>query len=691
MKKITSLLLSFILIFVSCQTPKAQRSIASQVDLELLNQLISKVKSLSPEREAEIKIMRNNLLKYMIQASYRPDADKLRILEEANRYFQYAGSQIHHNLLMELEGAAPEKFATVIKPPRWTLNEEIKFLNREVNEFAAYYDIQQMQGAARTFLSLYQSAGGLIPYMDKDQSHAVNVMMQGFLDQELTDKNRLQLMNRVEEEINPYIKRIRNIGDELVDDSFLHFNDKEFDYVIKKFISDYYRQIDIDVVKSILSTLTEMKPNAPPKEMAAILFQYAGPGLGKTLQQLGKEPAVGAEIQKILATLESDGLSVPPHMVHDIIAKDKAYEFISVEDTPLGTGTMAQVHAAKVRINGEEKQVVVRFLKPGVEEASMKDITFVKQFITDIQNDPNVDLAKMPDIDKIIKSSEGFLYKELDIQGTIQRQMQAQKVYQRSIKVNVTDGTQALVEFKVPAVYPPPKGKKSNLHVQEFVTHGKKFADLEKAGDQEAVARAMLDLWFSEALFRSGYIHADLHQGNFTVLLAENNNKIEVAIFDYGISAELPSQTREAFMMIAAGAQMHDSELLARGLLSVEQTTVDKQARRELSKLITAEMKNHKWEPEQWIMWAVKNGYLTNEELGSLARGGTLILQLPVTIGKFDLAKKDLMQVSKREFLAWISGKRKDFPLKLNNLARISWSATRFGCHEVLSKIFKRK
>ncbi|GAB4011751.1 MAG: hypothetical protein Fur0010_06670 [Bdellovibrio sp.] len=691
MRKFISIVLSLLFLIASCQAPQAHRKIATQVDLNHLNQLVRKVKSLSPEREAEVKVMRSNLLKYMIQASYKPDSEKLRILEEANRYFQYAGSQIYHNLLMELENAAPDKFVTLLKPPRWTLNEEIKFLNRKVNEFAAYYNIEQMQGAARTFFSLYQSAGGQFPYMDKDQSLVVNSMLQAFLEQDLSESNKLQLMNRVEEEISPYVARIRNIGNELVDDSFLKFNDKEFDYVIKKFIADYYKQIDIDVVKSILSTLVEVNPNAPPKEMAAILFQYAGPGLGKTLQQLGKEPAVAAEIQKILATLESDGLSVPPHMVYEIIAKDNAYEFISVEDTPLGTGTMAQVHAAKVRINGEEKQVVVRFLKPGVEEASMKDIAFVKQFITDIQNDPNVNLAKIPDIDKIIKSTEGFLYKELDIQGTIQRQIQAQKVYQRSIKVNVTDGTQALVEFKVPAVYPPPKGKKSNLHVQEFVTHGKKFTDLEKAGDQEAVARAMLDLWFSEALFRSGYIHADLHQGNFTVLLAENNSKIEVAIFDYGISAELPSQTREAFMLIAAGAQMQDSELLARGLLSVEQSTVDKQARRELSKLINAEMKNHKWEPEQWIIWAVKNGYLTNEELGSLARGGTLILQLPVTIGKFDLAKKDLMQVSKREFLAWISGKREDFPLKLNNLARISWSATRFGCHEVLSKIFKRK
>lgn len=685
------LIFIFSLTVLACSAPKVHRKIASEIDIAKLEQLVLSNIQVSDARKEELKILKENMMRYMIHASFRSESEKIEIIESANRYFQFEGNRIVENILLESQGAELDKLNKIQKVPRWTIVEEIRYLDSLVENGDNFLSVDQMHTITRTFMRHFDHT--LLPpqYMGATDVVEMNQWIQLFLQDDLSNKNKMALMTKVEDKMSQVVHKIRNVGDEVVNDSFLKFSDPEFDYVTKKFIADYYKNIDVEVIKNIMSALVEINPNAPPKEIASVMFQYAGPGLGKTLQQLGKEPAVGEDIKKILATLEKDGLAVPPHLVNEIVAKDNAYEILSIEDKPLGTGTIAQVHLAKAKINGQEMEVVVRFVKPGVEDAAKKDIEFITKFLTEIQQDPNIDMSRLPNLNKLMKSTEEILYLDIDIPGTIQRQIQAQKVYQRAIKVNVSDGTNALVEFKIPEVYPPPKGKKSKLHVQEYMVHGDKFSNLKKATDQEAVARAMLDLWFSEALFRSGYIHADLHQGNFTILVSENTNKIQVSIFDFGMSSELPSQVREAFMMIAAGAQLNDSDLLARGLLSVEENIVDKQAKKELSLMIAKEMKAHKWQPEQWIIWAVKNGHLSNDKLGTLARGGSLILQLPVNIGKFDVAKKDLMQISKREFLAWLTGKGKEFPLKMNNLARISWSATRKSCSDIISKLFRRK
>ena len=684
-----------IFLLVSCSRP-ARRSIANEDSLKIVSRYLQQAQTLSPARTAELKTLRDNLLRYLIHASYKSEKEKIEILESANRYFQATLAQITSNISSEVSNSPADQFFKIEKPPAWTLSEEIRYLNKITDDSIEVVDLDSMIGMARTlqkefpqFQEMMINSHLDMPYIEGTDKELINELVIQMVTEESNEKQKLKLVELAENHLSPQVQRIRNVGQELASDIFMKFNDPDLDYVLKSFIGEYYKQIDIDVIKSIMSSMIEMNPNAPPLDLAKVLFQHAGPGLGKTLQQLGKEPGVGNEIQKILSTLESDGLEVPPHLVRELIAKDKAYEFISVDDKPLGTGTIAQVHRAIIKIDGEEKEVVVRFLKPGVEEDAANDIKFIRNFIGKIKKDPKIQMAKMPDIDKLMESSANFLNLDLDIPGTIERQIQAQSVYQRAIKVNLTDNTDALVEFKVPAVFPPKKGKISKLHIQEYIPHGQKFSNLKDPLNKEAVSRAMMDLWFSEAIFKSGYIHADLHQGNFTVLVSENSKKIEVAIFDYGMSAELSKEVREAFMMIAAGAQFQDSSLLARGLLSVEKSSFNSAAKKELSKLIAAEMKHQQWQPEQWIIWAVKNGYLHSEQLGSLARGGSLILQLPTALGQWELAKNDLAKITKREFMAWLTGKRKDFPLKINNLARISWSATRKSCGDLIKSLFK--
>ena len=80
-----------------------------------------------------------------------------------------------------------------------------------------------------------------------------------------------------------------------------------------------------------------------------------------------------------------------------------------------------------------------------------------------------------------------------------------------------------MLEMKVPKVYTPPTGS-SNLHIQEFASGGVKFSELSDTGAKHVVAQEMVRMWFEQALFESGFLNADLHQGNFRVVLIEEEH-----------------------------------------------------------------------------------------------------------------------------------------------------------------------
>ena len=275
-----------------------------------------------------------------------------------------------------------------------------------------------------------------------------------------------------------------------------------------------------------------------------------------------------------------------------------------------------------------------------------------------------------------------FLNEELDFKIAIANQQKAYDVYAKSVKIK-TDSKYSMLEMKVPKVYTAPAGT-SNLHVQEFASGGVKFAELSDVGAKKIVAQEMVRMWFEEALFESGFLNADLHQGNFRVVLIEENDKIKVLLYDFGLSTTLNKEEQRAFILLGAGAYLRSPSTITDGLM-VSMNSADAQLRAKLMKDIEAEMKVHPSKPaEDWVAWCVKKNYFVSEKLGAFARGSLLLKQLPESVGQTEMFKDTVVKSATTHLVKAIADRNYDFPLKKMDLVKIAAVQAKNSCMDMV-------
>lgn len=422
--------------------------------------------------------------------------------------------------------------------------------------------------------------------------------------------------------------------------------------------------------------------------ITGVIFQNTGPGLGKVLQQIGKEKGVGENFSRLMSVLESSGKEVPLHLVQAVVDSDKGgYVVREITGKPLGTGTIAQVNKAILVDDQMEKVVALRFLKPGIAKRCKEDITILRQFVPD--NEETLLKEGFTDIKvmgTLIDSVEKFLDDEVDLETSVARQKKAYEIYTRSVKIKA-DPKFSMLEMKVPDVYSPPKGK-SNLHIQEFATGGVKFSELTDLGARKVVAEEMLRMWFEEALFRSGFLNADLHQGNFRIVLIEENSKIKVLLYDFGLSSTLTKEDQRAFILVGAGAYLKSPSTITDGLMSSMNST-DNKIRAKLMADISAEMKvNPAKSPEDWVAWCVQKNYFVSDKLGAFARGSLLLKQLPESMGDTEMFKDIVVKSAMKNLVHSIADRDYNYPLKKIDLVKLGAIQMKNLCLNLFKSFF---
>lgn len=706
-------LISVILIFSMILSGCSFQSISQTSSLEQnrkiansnLDLIIDEFKSyydsnLSLDRKNEIKLIQENLLKYLIEATSSDDTYKIKMYKQANQYFNKVYPQILHNIRNEKAGK--KDFLIIQKAPQWTLKEELRFLNgvadllpapqvkidlleglsllspfyKNINldakeKIGNHYGraIQKIMGEK---FNLHPSFSEIENLMEANESEQVKI---------------LKMVNLVESKLEVYEKRIRNIGSEMSKSGQVNMQNGQIRVVIK-FMDYYFNKIPKDVIKTIMSELVTAGPKMPEEEIMKVVFQNTGPGLGKVLQQIGKEKGIGDNISKLMEVLESSGKEVPIHLVREVVNSDLGgYEIKSIVEKPLGTGTIAQVNKATLRTEDQEKDIALRFLKPGVAERCKEDIKILRSFVPD--NEEMFAKEGFSDVkvfSTLIDSVEKFLNDEVDLSVAVERQKKAFEVYNRSVKVAGSPKFDML-EMSVPDVYMPPKGK-SNLHVQEFATGGVKFAKLTDIETKKVVAQEMVRMWFEEALFKSGFLNADLHQGNFRVVLVEESNKIKILLYDFGLSSTLSKDEQRAFLLLGAGAYLKSPKTLADGLM-VSMDSKDKDLRLKLLKDIEAEIKiNPNKLPEEWVVWCVQKNYFVSDNLGAFARGSLLIKQLPESMGETEMFKDTIVKTAIENLRHAMADRDYDYPLTKMDLIKIVGVQTKNSCRDLFKSFF---
>lgn len=431
------------------------------------------------------------------------------------------------------------------------------------------------------------------------------------------------------------MSEIDKIGEKIAESGFAKQQDAQMRIFMQTMFAEYFSRLSPESKKMIISTALGGNLLASDIQKFEIMVQNSGPQLQKLLQVVARQAGLDGEMLKVFRALENSVRPVPWVQVEQILKKNnKAFKFIYFEHKPLGVGTMAQVHRAKISEDGARQDVVVRFIKPDIEKRVDED----KRILTEVAKilDSNEEFRKTgtPKLEPIIEDITKTVIEELSQKDTIERQKLARSRYQRAAFIDTPEYKNVL-QFNVPKIYE--SSVASDLMVQEMVIGRKLDKEVEQYKDiapelKKSVIQEMARLWAKEVIFGGGFFHSDLHQGNFMMQVTEPQVKLH--ILDFGMGGVISHQMQGQVMLLGAGTELNKAELITRAFWSLNDKQKSKQSVENFARLVKAKadsLQRSGQAPmslENWTVWALDNGIQLPYEFISLNRGIAIINKL---------------------------------------------------------------
>lgn len=259
--------------------------------------------------------------------------------------------------------------------------------------------------------------------------------------------------------------------------------------------------------------------------------------MGPTFVKLGQILATRvdlfpADIIHELEKLQDNVPAVPfaelKPQIETLLGKPLDKVFAQVEEKPLGSASMAQVHRARTN-RGEE--VVLKIQRPGIGPMIETDLRLMEYFAK-LLHSQVVEVRRYRPVE-LVEEFRRSLLRELDF-------TQETKNSERSAA--------NLKEFewlKIPKVYK--QYSSATLSVQEFVDGipAKNLKAIDAAGlDRKLIARRGCKVVW-KSIFEDGFFHADPHPGNI-ILLPGNH----ICLIDFGMVGKLSTHRREQLIQL---------------------------------------------------------------------------------------------------------------------------------------------
>lgn len=291
-------------------------------------------------------------------------------------------------------------------------------------------------------------------------------------------------------------------------------------------------------------------------------LRHACEELGPTFVKLGQLAAARTRILPLEFTDELAKLQdqvAPLHfteiraVIEAELKRPLAEVFASVDEQPLGSASIGQVHRATL-ISGE--QVVVKVRRPGIQRTVAEDLALLRQIASLAE-------AHLP---------EWRLHRPVALVDELARSLQRELDF----TLEAAHLERFAWQFRdEPAVYVPKVHldfTTPQLLVMEFVD-GIKASHLERlqaAGhDRAEVGRRIADLMMKQ-IFVHGFFHADPHPGNVQVLTDGR-----ICFLDFGMMGFLDLRTREAFVDLIWGIARRNEAAVAAALLRLTESGVE--------------------------------------------------------------------------------------------------------------------
>jgi ubiquinone biosynthesis protein len=269
----------------------------------------------------------------------------------------------------------------------------------------------------------------------------------------------------------------------------------------------------------------------PPGIRLAAALQECGPPFIKFGQALAtRSDLVGNEVAEALTKLQDRLPPFPSEQAEAGIETDLGKPldelFVTFDSVPVAAASIAQVHFATTRdADGVAREVAVKVLRPGIEEAFRRDLNLFYWLAEKAERYvPSLDRFRAVEV---VRTFARIAETEMDFR--------LEAAAASEFRENFIDDP----TVKVPAVDWQRTGQRTLTLERVIGVRIDDRAALAAAGhDVDRILRHASEHFFNQ-VFRDGYFHADLHPGN---LFVDASGTI-VAV-DFGIMGRIDVETR---------------------------------------------------------------------------------------------------------------------------------------------------
>ena len=261
------------------------------------------------------------------------------------------------------------------------------------------------------------------------------------------------------------------------------------------------------------------------------------------------------EFQKCLDATEVTDFSIIKRTIEKDLGRSIDDVFATIDPVPLASASVAQVHRATLL--GSGRDVVVKVLKPNVEDTLKADLSFVL-IVSKVLQFLNPELSRTSLVDIVGDIRESML-EETDFRKEAQNVDAFRRYLEDAELTNIA---------KAPQVYKQFSGKR--VMVMEYFS-GVPLTDLEairsvSTRDPEATLINALNVWFGSVLACESF-HADVHAGNLIVCPDGR-----VGFIDFGIVGKISPSIWGAVQAFFQSTAARDYERMALALVTMGAT-----------------------------------------------------------------------------------------------------------------------
>ena len=248
-------------------------------------------------------------------------------------------------------------------------------------------------------------------------------------------------------------------------------------------------------------------------------------------------PVLAAELSELQSNVPPDPENAARLTIEEDLGAPVSDLFAAFEEAPLGSASVAEVHAATLK---DGSHVVIKVLRKGIVEKVMTDLEIV-QGLAELMENHSPTLRPYQPV-AIVRQFRRTLLRELDF------------TYERRNLEEFASNFADDPTVHIPAVYRELSSKRVVTMERLFGISGTDQAALEASGqDLKEFAQRGANMYL-EMVFRDALYHADPHPGNL-MLLPDG----VVGVLDCGMVGRIDEELREDVESLLFAIVEHDS------------------------------------------------------------------------------------------------------------------------------------